>query len=164
MGQPLALAQSRSLGIRSGFRPQCTGQLSLDWSARLASTWRQISHCLGCVLRLVLVRSVFILLPASYGGPANFSSRLNQAADTWNGSGQLEFMNDWSVPTLSNPRNPIPLKHALLGPTSLEKKVSNPEAGSTFASNKHYIVLTPFGRQQLCELVTSLGCILLIRP
>ena len=32
---------------------------------------------------------------ASYGGPANFSGRLHAAASGWNGSGQLEFMNDW---------------------------------------------------------------------
>ncbi|KAI0367460.1 phosphoglycerate mutase-like protein [Pilatotrama ljubarskyi] len=33
---------------------------------------------------------------ASYGGPANFSARLHNAADGWNASGQLEFMNDWT--------------------------------------------------------------------
>ena len=32
---------------------------------------------------------------ASYGGPANFSGRLHNAAAGWNGSGDLEFMNDW---------------------------------------------------------------------
>ncbi|PSS34179.1 hypothetical protein PHLCEN_2v1796 [Hermanssonia centrifuga] len=35
--------------------------------------------------------------PASYGGPANFSARLNQAAAGWNASGDLEFMNTWFV-------------------------------------------------------------------
>ncbi|KAI0825291.1 phosphoglycerate mutase-like protein [Trametes gibbosa] len=33
---------------------------------------------------------------ASYGGPANFSSRLHNAADGWSASGQLEFMNNWT--------------------------------------------------------------------
>ena len=32
---------------------------------------------------------------ASYGGPANFSGRLHNAAAGWNASGELEFMNDW---------------------------------------------------------------------
>ncbi|KAI0791592.1 phosphoglycerate mutase-like protein [Irpex lacteus] len=32
---------------------------------------------------------------ASYGGPANFSGRLNQAASKWNATGELEFMNEW---------------------------------------------------------------------
>jgi hypothetical protein len=33
---------------------------------------------------------------ASYGGPANFSSRLHATASGWNTSGELEFMNDWT--------------------------------------------------------------------
>ncbi|ESK92182.1 acid phosphatase [Moniliophthora roreri MCA 2997] len=33
---------------------------------------------------------------ASYGGPANFSSRLHNVADQWTTSGELEFMNDWT--------------------------------------------------------------------
>ncbi|THH09693.1 hypothetical protein EW145_g1832 [Phellinidium pouzarii] len=33
---------------------------------------------------------------ASYGGPANFSSRLHESAAGWNGSGKLGFMNDWT--------------------------------------------------------------------
>ncbi|KAJ6613339.1 histidine phosphatase superfamily [Mycena sp. CBHHK59/15] len=33
---------------------------------------------------------------ASYGGPANFSGRLNAVASKWNGSGDLEFMNEWT--------------------------------------------------------------------
>ncbi|EIW65115.1 phosphoglycerate mutase-like protein [Trametes versicolor FP-101664 SS1] len=33
---------------------------------------------------------------ASYGGPANFSSRLHNAAAGWNASGDLEFMNNWT--------------------------------------------------------------------
>ncbi|OBZ66403.1 3-phytase A [Grifola frondosa] len=33
---------------------------------------------------------------ASYGGPANFSSRLHEAAAGWNASGELEFMNEWT--------------------------------------------------------------------
>ncbi|EMD38508.1 hypothetical protein CERSUDRAFT_82782 [Gelatoporia subvermispora B] len=33
---------------------------------------------------------------ASYGGPANFSARLNKAAAGWNASGDLAFMNDWT--------------------------------------------------------------------
>ncbi|KAH9927417.1 phosphoglycerate mutase-like protein [Epithele typhae] len=33
---------------------------------------------------------------ASYGGPANFSGRLHAAAAGWNGSGDLQFMNDWT--------------------------------------------------------------------
>jgi hypothetical protein len=37
------------------------------------------------------------LFSASYGGPANFSSRLNQAADKWTTTDNLEFMNDWYV-------------------------------------------------------------------
>ncbi|KAF9002167.1 histidine phosphatase superfamily [Cyathus striatus] len=32
----------------------------------------------------------------SYGGPANFSSRLHNIASEWNGKGELEFMNDWT--------------------------------------------------------------------
>ena len=34
---------------------------------------------------------------AAYGGPANFSSRLNQVATKWNASGELSFMNEWCV-------------------------------------------------------------------
>jgi hypothetical protein len=37
---------------------------------------------------------------ASYGGPANFSGRLNQVASKWNGTGELEFMNEWCVQTV----------------------------------------------------------------
>ncbi|KAI0701864.1 phosphoglycerate mutase-like protein [Cytidiella melzeri] len=33
---------------------------------------------------------------ASFGGPANFSGRLNQAAARWNATGELEFMNTWT--------------------------------------------------------------------
>ncbi|KAJ6515325.1 phosphoglycerate mutase-like protein [Mycena sanguinolenta] len=33
---------------------------------------------------------------ASYGGPANFSSRLHAAADKWTANGDLEFMNEWT--------------------------------------------------------------------
>ncbi|KAF8214171.1 phosphoglycerate mutase-like protein [Mycena galopus ATCC 62051] len=33
---------------------------------------------------------------ASYGGPANFSSRLHAAADKWTASGDLAFMNEWT--------------------------------------------------------------------
>ncbi|EIN13824.1 phosphoglycerate mutase-like protein [Punctularia strigosozonata HHB-11173 SS5] len=33
---------------------------------------------------------------ASYGGPANFSSRLHATASGWNTSGELEFLNDWT--------------------------------------------------------------------
>ncbi|KAJ7869626.1 phosphoglycerate mutase-like protein, partial [Mycena leptocephala] len=33
---------------------------------------------------------------ASYGGPANFSSRLNAVADKWTASGELAFMNEWT--------------------------------------------------------------------
>ncbi|EPQ50321.1 phytase [Gloeophyllum trabeum ATCC 11539] len=33
---------------------------------------------------------------ASYGGPANFSGRLHEAAAGWNGTGDLEFMNEWT--------------------------------------------------------------------
>ncbi|KAK7037570.1 hypothetical protein VNI00_011062 [Paramarasmius palmivorus] len=33
---------------------------------------------------------------ASYGGPANFSSRLHNVADQWTTKGELEFMNDWT--------------------------------------------------------------------
>ncbi|CAL1711173.1 unnamed protein product [Somion occarium] len=33
---------------------------------------------------------------ASYGGPANFSSRLHHSAAKWNGQGDLSFMNDWT--------------------------------------------------------------------
>ncbi|KAJ7700865.1 phosphoglycerate mutase-like protein [Mycena rosella] len=33
---------------------------------------------------------------ASYGGPANFSSRLNAVASKWTGSGDLDFMNEWT--------------------------------------------------------------------
>lgn len=33
---------------------------------------------------------------ASYGGPANFSGRLHASAEGWNGTGDLEFMNDWT--------------------------------------------------------------------
>ncbi|KAJ7682173.1 phosphoglycerate mutase-like protein [Mycena polygramma] len=33
---------------------------------------------------------------ASYGGPANFSSRLNAAASNWTAKGDLEFMNEWT--------------------------------------------------------------------
>lgn len=32
---------------------------------------------------------------ASYGGPANFSGRLNKIASQWTGTGDLEFMNEW---------------------------------------------------------------------
>lgn len=34
-------------------------------------------------------------LIASYGGPANFSGRLHASANGWNGTGDLEFMNNW---------------------------------------------------------------------
>ena len=34
---------------------------------------------------------------ASYGGPANFSGRLNQAAAGWTATGDLKFMNEWCV-------------------------------------------------------------------
>ncbi|KAI0327286.1 phosphoglycerate mutase-like protein [Cubamyces sp. BRFM 1775] len=33
---------------------------------------------------------------ASFGGPANFSARLHNAADGWTASGDLEFMNNWT--------------------------------------------------------------------
>ncbi|KAJ3489520.1 hypothetical protein NLI96_g2067 [Meripilus lineatus] len=33
---------------------------------------------------------------ASYGGPANFSSRLHNSASEWSTSGALGFMNDWT--------------------------------------------------------------------
>ncbi|KAJ7265461.1 histidine phosphatase superfamily [Mycena haematopus] len=33
---------------------------------------------------------------ASYGGPANFTSRLHAAADKWTASGDLAFMNEWT--------------------------------------------------------------------
>ncbi|EJD02001.1 phosphoglycerate mutase-like protein [Fomitiporia mediterranea MF3/22] len=33
---------------------------------------------------------------ASYGGPANFSARLHESAEGWNGTGELDFMNDWT--------------------------------------------------------------------
>ncbi|KAF7335328.1 AB hydrolase-1 domain-containing protein [Mycena sanguinolenta] len=33
---------------------------------------------------------------ASYGGPANFSSRLHAVADKWTANGDLEFMNEWT--------------------------------------------------------------------
>ncbi|KAK7691641.1 hypothetical protein QCA50_005040 [Cerrena zonata] len=33
---------------------------------------------------------------ASYGGPANFSSRLHNNAAKWTGKGPLSFMNDWT--------------------------------------------------------------------
>lgn len=34
---------------------------------------------------------------ASYGGPANFSGRLHDAAASWDASGDLDFMNEWYV-------------------------------------------------------------------
>ena len=34
---------------------------------------------------------------ASYGGPANFSGRLNQIAEEWTATGELAFMNEWCV-------------------------------------------------------------------
>jgi hypothetical protein len=33
---------------------------------------------------------------ASYGGPANFTSRLHATASKWTGSGELAFLNDWT--------------------------------------------------------------------
>ncbi|RDB19457.1 3-phytase A [Hypsizygus marmoreus] len=33
---------------------------------------------------------------ASYGGPANFSGRLNAVTEKWNASGELDFMNEWT--------------------------------------------------------------------
>ncbi|KAJ7493301.1 phosphoglycerate mutase-like protein [Mycena galericulata] len=33
---------------------------------------------------------------ASYGGPANFSGRLNAASSKWTGTESLEFMNEWT--------------------------------------------------------------------
>ncbi|KAJ7750418.1 phosphoglycerate mutase-like protein [Mycena maculata] len=33
---------------------------------------------------------------ASYGGPANFTGRLNQVASQWTGTGDLAFMNEWT--------------------------------------------------------------------
>ena len=32
---------------------------------------------------------------ASYGGPANFSARLQRATSSWTAHGQLSFLNDW---------------------------------------------------------------------
>ncbi|KAJ7887620.1 phosphoglycerate mutase-like protein [Mycena olivaceomarginata] len=40
---------------------------------------------------------------ASYGGPANFSSRLHAVADKWNASGELEFMNECSAKKFLTP-------------------------------------------------------------
>jgi hypothetical protein len=36
------------------------------------------------------------MFSASYGGPANLAKRLNQATTKWTGSGELEFLNDWT--------------------------------------------------------------------
>lgn len=38
---------------------------------------------------------------ASYGGPANFSGRLNKAASQWTALGDLEFMNEWYVAVIA---------------------------------------------------------------
>lgn len=65
------------------------------------------------------------LFLASYGGPANFSGRLNAVAEKWEGSGDLEFMNEWYV-VLSFTHNVMLVLTQfllLLGPTNLVKKV-----------------------------------------
>ena len=56
---------------------------------------------LGILPPLVRAHSFYHLgntraLSASYGGPANFSGRLHASADGWKGTGDLEFMNDWT--------------------------------------------------------------------
>lgn len=40
-------------------------------------------------------RKKLIYIVASYGGPAPFAQRLNQAASKWTASRDLEFMNEW---------------------------------------------------------------------
>lgn len=60
--------------------------------ARYPTGWGEFTAC-------ALLHNVFlisgVLRSASYGGPANFSARLNKAAAGWNASGDLAFMNDW---------------------------------------------------------------------
>jgi hypothetical protein len=66
------------------------------------------TSCIGMVLAIlrlmvsiVSMRLTFIwrlnLNLAQYGGPANFSGRLHNAAAGWNATGDLGFMNEWSV-------------------------------------------------------------------
>lgn len=37
------------------------------------------------------------LLIASYGGPANFATKLHKSPESWNVTGELDFLNDWCV-------------------------------------------------------------------
>jgi hypothetical protein len=42
------------------------------------------------------VHDIYYELSASYGGPANFTSRLHASASKWTGSGELAFLNEWT--------------------------------------------------------------------
>lgn len=57
----------------------------------------------------------------AYGGPAAFAGRLNAAPEKWNGTGALEFMNDWYVECSS--KSPAKLIHGK-GHTNWVKNVS----------------------------------------
>lgn len=57
---------------------------------------------------------------ASYGGPANFSGRLNQAAAGWTATGDLEFLNEWCVECIIISARSLTCH---VGRTSWEKKV-----------------------------------------
>lgn len=59
--------------------------------ARYPTSWGEFPSVSDIILRFMTKFS------AAYGGPANFSGRLNAVAEKWNASGDLEFMNDWYV-------------------------------------------------------------------
>ncbi len=67
---------------------------------------------------------------ASYGGPANFSARLQTAPPSWTAHGHLHFLNDWYPSSPSSSFPSLTLRRAY-------------KLGEE--------ILTPFGRQQLCE-------------
>ncbi len=108
----------KAFGLDSGPEPPETCRITgLHFlhrhGARYPTAWGVLPACSPIITHLPCL--------ASYGGPANFSSRLNAVAGDLTASGDLEFLNEWYVtrmPPLAVPLNRAP------GRTSWAKKVA----------------------------------------
>lgn len=90
--------------------------------------------------------SKLMFLSDSYGEPNKVANRLHNYQEKWSAGGTLAFLNDWCV-CERNCYGQCLIMH--LGLISLAKKVRDPflHPASAYTS---FVVLTPFGRRQLC--------------
>lgn len=96
-----------------------------------------------------------LCFPEAYGFPSGFANDLHKSASSWNATGELEFLNDWSVYPCPRDQSSILL---LIGRISLALNVSTlcilDLTGYHLTIS--FQVLTPFGRQQLYDLGSSM--------